>query len=430
MERKLIQDLLKWKSSYDRQPLIVNGARQVGKTHLLNHFGQKHYKNTVYFNFETNLTLARVFDEDIRPEKLLPQLRVLSGQSIFEEDTLVIFDEIQSCERALTSLKYFAEEAPAYHISAAGSLLGIAMNRSKYSFPVGKVQTMKLYPMDFEEFLWAMGQNDGVDIIRNCFEEMRECPLHEHFLELFRLFIVLGGMPRVIKEYLEAKDINLISSVQKELVNAYIADMSKYAGPAETIRIMAAYNSIPAQLAKENRKFQYKTIKSNARAYQYEPAVEWLRAAGLIVKVEKINNSLLPLSANSLPDFFKIYMGDNGLLCSKYGLTNTRVVVQPFQIEGVKGAVAENHVAVSLLANGYQPYYWESDGKAEVDFVIQDKQGNIIPLEVKSSEHVKAKSLAQYIKRYSPEKAYRVSTKNFGKEGSLFSLPLYSCFCI
>jgi len=430
MERKVNIFLKSWKDSRSRLPLILQGARQVGKTFSLLQFGKANYQNVAYFNFENNPELNRVFAKDISPDQLLPQLMLISNQTIFEENTLIIFDEIQACERALTSLKYFAELGPGYHVTAAGSLLGIAVNRAQYSFPVGKVHIENLYPMDFEEFLWAMGNKQGVDIIVDCFGKMAECNLHMHFMELFKLHLALGGMPQAVNEYVKNKDLDYIVSIQKNILNSYVADMAKYASPMETVKIMAAFNSLPSQLSKQNHKFQYNLIKSGARANAYEGPLDWLKASGIIQKIDKCSSPVLPLAAQSTPDFFKVFMTDTGLLCSKLGLNSQSLLLQPMQLDGIKGALAENYIASALKVNGYTPYYWESEGKAEVDFIIQDKHGDIIPVEVKSSENVRAKSLTLYIQKYKPKKAYKVSAKNFGKENDLFSIPLYAGFCI
>ena len=430
MERKISTTLINWKNSTNRLPLILQGARQVGKTFTLLNFGKSNYHNIAYFNFENNPDLHTLFLGDISPERLIPRLALLSNQPIIEEKTLIIFDEIQACERALTSLKYFAEDAPLFHIAAAGSLLGVAVNRNQFSFPVGKVDIKHLYPMDFEEFLWAFDKKEAVKIIRECFHNKSECHLHNLFLDLFKLYIGLGGMPQVVNEYTKNQDFNFVIPLQKNILDSYVADMAKYANPMETVKIMAAYNSIPLQLAKENRKFQYKLIKSGARANMYESPIDWLKSSGLIFKVEKCNNPKLPLIAHSVPDFFKIYMSDTGLLCSKFGLNSGNLLLQPMELNGIKGALAENYIATSLQINGYTPYYWESDGKAEVDFVIQDKNGDIIPIEVKSSENTRSKSLGIYIQTYKPIKAYKVSTKNFGEENNLISIPLYAAFCL
>jgi predicted AAA+ superfamily ATPase len=393
-------------------------------------FGKSNFQNVVYLNFENNTELNEIFAGDISPKMLLPKLQLITSQSIFEEKTLLIFDEVQTCERALTSLKYFAEQAPKYAVAAAGSLLGVAINREQYSFPVGKVQIEYMFPLDFEEFLWAMNKKEAATIIKDCFDNRKECSLHAHFMELFRLYISLGGMPQVVNEYLKNKDFNFVISLQKNILDSYIADMAKYATPMETVKIMATYNSIPSQLAKENRKFQYKLIKSGGRASNYEAPLDWLKSSGLIVKVHKCYPPQVPLIAFASPDFFKVYLSDTGLLCSKLGLNNQSLFIQPFDLIGIKGAIAENYVATALKTNGYEPYYWESEGKAEVDFIIQNKQGQIIPIEVKSSENVKAKSLSRFLKLYQPEFGFKVSAKNFGFEGNVYSIPLYAVFCV
>jgi predicted AAA+ superfamily ATPase len=430
VERKIVERLIMWKKSSNRMPLILHGARQVGKTYTALSFGKSHYKNTVYFNFEDSTEIANVFDRDLNPERIIKELSIKSGQTIFKEDTLVFFDEIQACERALTSLKYFCENAPEYHIIAAGSLLGVAVNREKHSFPVGKVDMLTLYPLDFEEFLYALDKADLAELIRNHFFTNEELSLHETALELFRTYLVTGGMPRAVLEYVEKRDFNFVVAAQKNINDAYIADMAKYATPMETTKIMAAFNSVPAQLAKDNRKFQYKVIKSGARAYDYETPLDWLRASGVIIKCIKVHEGKLPLTAYADAASFKVYMTDTGLLCSKFGIPPNAVLVDMPSFHGFKGALAENYVCSALMTNGYTPYYWESQGKAEVDFIIQDSDGYILPLEVKSSDNVKAKSLIQYTSRYKPPYSIRVSTKNFGYNNGIKSVPLYGMFCI
>ncbi|MDF2986438.1 MAG: hypothetical protein K0R50_1948 [Eubacterium sp.] len=430
MERKIVDKLMKWKDSSSRMPLIIHGARQVGKTYTALTFGKKYYKNTVYFNLEDSLELVNIFERDLNPERIIKELSAKSGQTIFKGDTLIIFDEIQSCERALTSLKYFCENAPEYHIIAAGSLLGVAINREKYSFPVGKVNMVTLYPLDFEEFLWALNKNQMAELVRNSFESNEPLSIHETMMDLYKIYVLTGGMPQAVLEYLRQQDFNFVLAAQKNLNDAYIADMAKYATPNETTKIMAAFSSIPAQLAKDNRKFQYKVIKSGARAYEYETPLDWLRASGVIIKCNKISEGKLPLSAYVDNASFKVYMTDVGLLCSKFGIPPNAVLVDTKSFDGFKGALAENYVAAALIENGYTPYYWESQGSAEVDFVIQDREGSIIPIEVKASDNVRSKSLNQYMVKYKPSYSIRISSKNFGFENNIKSVPLYAVFCI
>jgi len=411
-------------------PLIVSGARQVGKTFTILSFGKAHYRNVAYFNFESNSELQEIFERDLSPSRILRELSAKSGQSLIEGETLIFFDEIQACERALTSLKYFCEDAPLFHIIAAGSLLGVVVNRTRFSFPVGKVDRLNLFPLDFEEFLWALNLKQGSDLIREHFVKNEKFSIHQTYLDHYKTYLFVGGMPQVVNEYISQKDFDFVLALQKNINDAYVADMAKYATSAETTRIMGAYNSVPAQLAKENRKFQYKLIKSGARAYDFETPLDWLQAAGVIQKCIKINEGKLPLSAFALPESFKVYLTDSGLLCSKYGIAPNFLLSESLGFENIKGALAENHVMISLVINGYIPYYWESQGKAELDFVIQRKNGDILPIEVKSSENVRSKSLIQFITKYNPPYSIRVSTKNFGFENGIKSVPLYATFCI
>lgn len=430
MERKIVKDLDKWKHSENRKPLIVYGARQVGKTHLALTFGREKYKNTAYFNMEDSRELAAIFDRDLNPERIVAELAVKSGQTIFQEDTLIIFDEIQACERALTSLKYFCEQAPGYHIITAGSLLGIAVNREKYSFPVGKVDMLQLYPLDFEEFLWATGNTDLGSLIRIATEENKTLSLHESAMDLYRSYLVVGGMPEAVLQYVKTSDYNFVLATQKSLNAAYIADMAKYATPRETTRIMAAWASVPGQLAKENRKFQYARIKSGARACEYEMSINWLKAAGVINQCVKVTAGLTPLSAYADSNFFKLYMMDTGLLCSKFDLPAAAVISSPPSYSGFKGALAENYVMQALIAANFTPYYWESAGKAEVDFVLQNRDGSVIPIETKAAENVRSKSLNLFMEKYDPPYALRISGKNFSFENKIRSVPLYAVYCL
>ena len=430
MERKIVDKLIKWKNSSNRMPLVIYGARQVGKTYTALSFGKKYYKNTVYLNLEDSTEVSNIFERDLDPERIIKELAAKSAQTILKGDTLIIFDEIQACERALTSLKYFCENAPQYHIIAAGSLLGVAINREKYSFPVGKVNMITLYPLDFEEYLWALDKEQIVELIRDSFDNNKPLSIHETAMDLYKSYIITGGMPQAVLEYLREKDYNFVIAAQKNINDAYIADMAKYATPNETTKIMAAFNSVPAQLAKDNRKFQYKVIKSGARAYEYETPLDWLKASGVIIKCNKVNEGNLPLSTFSDNASFKVYMTDNGLLCSKFSIPPNAILVDMPAFEGFKGALAENYVAAALVVNGYTPYYWESNGNAEVDFVIQDRDGNIIPIEVKAADNVRSKSLNQFVAKYKPKYSIRVSGKNFGFENGIKSVPLYAVFCI
>ena len=430
MERKMSNVLLNWKNDKEKTPLIVYGARQVGKTYTILSFGKQNYKSVIYINFEDNNEIAKIFEQDLKIERIIKELSVALGVTILEEETLIFFDEIQACERALTSLKYFAESNTNYHVIAAGSLLGIAINRKKYSFPVGKVKMVTLYPLDFEEFLWALDQKDLSQMIRKAFSEDKELTVHNLATEYYRLYLAIGGMPRAILEYKEKKDMDYVTAILKDINNSYIADMAKYATSSETTKIMAVYNIISAQLAKENKKFQYKLIKSGSRAYEYENAINWLNSSGIINQCIKVKEGNLPLSAFIEPESFKIYMSDTGLLCNKFGIPTNIIIVENDNLNNFKGALTENYVCSSLVKCGFKPYYWESNGKAEVDFIIQNKNGEIIPIEVKSSIHTRSKSLNVFKSLYTIPYSIRISTKNFGFENNIKCIPLYSVFCL
>lgn len=429
MERKVETYFSSWKKSPGRMPLMVVGARQVGKTYSIISFGNKNYSNVAYFNFESNTELQHIFQRDLNPARIVQELSILAGKTIAPKSTLIFFDEIQACEQALTSLKYFNEDASEFHVIAAGSLLGVAVNRNEYSYPVGKVEKINMYPLDFEEFLWALGQKDGCRLISEHFENNLEFSLHSKFLDYYYHYLAIGGMPQVVKEYIEKEDFNFVVALQKNINDAYVADMAKYASADETSKILASFNTIPAQLAKENRKFQYKLIKTGARAYQFESALDWLQASGVAHKCVKVNEGNFPLQMYSEPAAFKIYLSDNGLLCSKFGIAPHFLISGNRIVDNIKGALTENFVMNSLVANHFQPYYWESQGKAEVDFVVQMNNGDIIPLEVKSSDNVRSKSLRQFIIKYKPSYSVRISTKNFGFENEIKSIPLYALHC-
>ena len=430
MKRKIVDELILWKNSPRRKPLILSGARQVGKTYSALSFGKEYYKNTVYVSLEDSRDVQLIFERDLKPKRIIRELSAQLGQSIFPEDTLIIFDEVQACERALTSLKYFCEDAPEYHIIAAGSLLGVAMNREKYSFPVGKVDMLTLYPLDFEEFLLANANASLVELIKESFADFSPLSLHDTAMDLYKTYLVVGGMPGAVLDYLQTRDFNFVLAAQKTINDAYIADMAKYASPQETTKIMAAWASIPAQLSKENHKFQYKVIKSGARAYEYETPLDWLKFAGIITKCVRVSAGKMPLTAYADNDSFKVYMMDTGLLCSKFGISANIVLSDSHILDGFKGALAENYICQCLISNGFTPFYWSSPGKAELDFVFQDSLGNIVPLEGKSADNVKSKSLKQFVSLYSPDYSVRVSAKNFGYENGIKSIPLYALFCL
>lgn len=430
MRRKIEQKLIEWKNKGSaRMPLLLNGARQVGKTYILREFGTKEFKNVVYINLETNLTVASYFSDNIAPEKIIRYLEASANEKIIPGETLIILDEIQSCERALTALKYFCEETPEYHIAAAGSLLGVAINRQHYSFPVGKVETLTLYPLDFEEFLWAREKEFLCDEIRQAYETMEPLPdaLHQEATELYREYLLIGGMPACINAFLRTGSFLDVPLVQNEILDNYIADMAKYASNTDSVKIRACYNSIPAQLAKENKKFQYKVVQRGGSAALFGASLEWLSLAGIVLKCQRISQATEPIAVYADLSAFKIYMGDVGLLAMKSGISQQTVLSG--EGNAFMGALTENYVAQQLAAKDYNLYYWESNSIAELDFVLQ-KENQIVGVEVKKGENVRSRSLSVFVNSYHPAYSIRFSLKNFGEKDTLKSIPLYAAFCV
>ncbi len=389
------------------------------------------YENVAYFNFETNPKLNETFAEDISPEYLIPILSHIAGQTIVREKTLIVFDEIQLCERALTSLKYFCEDAPGYHIIVAGSLLGIAVNRDKFSFPVGKVDMKTMYPMDMEEFLLALGEDALVDQIRTCFDTDTPMPsaLHDAAMNRYHQYLVTGGMPECVLQFAETQDYILVRHTQDTILSSYLNDMSKYNNLNEIKKTRLVYDNITVQLSKKNTRFQYKLIKKGGRASEFENAIEWLCLSGIVSQIYKVEQIKKPLENYRNIDAFKIYVSDLGLLCAKKDLVANDVLYMVDELNDFKGGMAENYVHAQLMANGYRMYYWESARGAEVDFVIQ-RDGQLIPIEVKSADNTKAKSLRVYMETYHPAYAIKLSAKNFGFEDQKKTVPLYAAFCI
>lgn len=432
MYRKIFKYLKEWKESPYRKPLILQGARQVGKTHSVLTFGKQEYENVAYFNFETDTRLKETFEENINPDFLIPILSRLSNQTIIKEKTLIFFDEIQLCERALTSLKYFCEQAPEYHIIVAGSLLGIAVNRQQFSFPVGKVDMKTLYPMDMEEFLMAMGENELIAAIKKSFEESTPMPsvLHDIAMEYYRKYLVIGGMPECVSKFKETGNYTLIRHTQDMILLSYLNDMSKYNVTNEIKKTSLVYDNITVQLSKENTKFQYKLVKSGGRASEFENAIEWLTLSGITSKIYGLEDIQKPLENYKNIDSFKIYISDIGLLCAKKEIVPEDILYLSKELNDFKGGMTENYVNIHLNINGYTQYYWKDNrGTMEVDFIIM-REGKIIPIEVKSAENTRARSLNNYIKKYNPEYAIKVSAKNFGFENGIKNIPLYAAFCI
>ena len=431
MYRKIMDYLKEWKHSEHRKPLILQGTRQVGKTYSILEFGRTCYENVAYFNFETNPKLNETFAENISPDYLIPILSHIAGQTIIREKTLIVFDEVQLCERALTSLKYFCEDAPEYHIIVAGSLLGVAVNRTRFSFPVGKVDMKTLYPMDMEEFMLAMGEEQLVELIKKCFQTDTPMPaaLHDAAMQLYRQYLVVGGMPECVMQFIQTKDYILVRNTQNTILASYLNDMSKYNNLSEIKKTRLAYDNITVQLSKKNTRFQYKLIKKGGRASEFENAIEWLCLSGIVSQVYKVEQIKKPLENYRDIDAFKIYVSDLGLLCAKKELMANDILYMVKELDDFKGGMTENYVNVQLSINGYHMYYWKSARGAEIDFVIQ-REGKLIPIEVKSADNTRAKSLKVYMDTYEPDYAIKLSAKNFSFEDRKKIVPLYAAFCI
>lgn len=431
MERLLISQLLKWKESHSRKPLVLEGARQVGKTWLLKEFGRKYFKDVCYINFEQNDVLGEVFAGDLSPQRIIEQLSIYNGKLIEPEQTLIIFDEVQEMPRALTSLKYFCEEAPEYVICCAGSLLGIALHEGT-SFPVGKTDFLHLYPLSFKEFLIANEEKMLVDYID---KGNRNLGAFENRLtDYLKKYMIIGGMPAVVMEWLDSKDFNKVNRIQQELIAAYQKDFSKHAPNAMVEKIRYIWNSIPSQLAKENKKFVYGLVREGARAREYEDAIMWLCDAGEIIRTHNVSKPDIPISAYADLKSFKVFLLDVGLLRAM-SRVSPKVILEGSRIfEEFKGALTEQYVCQEL--QNYSDvletnYYWSSSATAKVDFLVSDGW-DVYPLEVKAGVTMNAKSLKLYREKYSPKWALRTSLLAYEKNeaSKTINIPLYMLFAL
>ena len=423
MQRNIFNSLLEWKNSKYRKPLILKGARQVGKTYILKEFGKKEYENIAYLNFDHDENLYNLFEDTKDPKRILEQLVFITGKAIKPEKTLIIFDEIQECPNALNSLKYFQEEANEYHIVCAGSLLGIRLSNT--SFPVGKVDFLNMYPMTFSEFLIA-------DNCANLVEYMKSISKIENIPEIFfnqleeklKAYFIIGGMPEAVNAWVNEKNIELVDKIQKNILLAYESDFSKHTKDSEANKISLIWNSIPSQLAKENKKFLYQTIKQGARAREYEDALNWLNDANLIYKVYNITKPALPLKAYNDLSSFKIYMNDIGLL-RKMSNLNSKIIIEGDRLfKEFKGAFTENYVLNTLNAIFNEvPNYFTFD-RNEIDFIIQ-YQNEIIPIEVKSDKNINNISLTRYNEKIDNKVGIRFSMRNLKKDGKIINIPLF-----
>jgi predicted AAA+ superfamily ATPase len=424
MKRAVMNRLLAWKSQSKRKPLILMGARQVGKTFVLKRFGEQEYANTVYVNFEDNPRLCKLFDASLDPKMVLKALTIEMNTEVIAGQTLLVFDEIQECPNALNSLKYFCESAPEQHIVAAGSLLGVKLAHVK-GFPVGKVQFLSLYPLSFLEFLEAIKEVR----LKEFLEERKKIEplplnLHEKLLMYFKEYLFVGGMPEAVAEYIDSQNVSKVREIQTAILNAYSLDFAKHAPKEHIMKINQVWSSIPSQLAKENKKFIYSAVKEGGRAKEFEGALQWLIEAGLIYKVSLISVPKIPLSAYADLNAFKVYLVDVGLLGAMSNLSAKTILHENELFQEFRGAIAENYVAQELVHSQYPLFYWTSEGKAEVDFILE-QDDLIYPLEVKSGNFSKKKSLRVYGDTYHPEMLIRSSPMNLRKDGDVLNCPLY-----
>ena len=425
MYRIAIEKLYKWKNNKRRKPLIIEGARQVGKTWLMKEFGKQAYADTVYINFDSNSRMADLFSADLDTDRLIMGLELYAGRKINPENTLLIFDEVQEVPRALASLKYFYENAPQYHIVCAGSLLGIALHQGT-SFPVGKVDFLKLYPLSFSEFLMATGNERFAELLKNQDYEMITS-FKQTYIDALKHYYFVGGMPEAVQSFAESKDFNEVRAIQKRILAAYEQDFSKHAPNEIVPKIRMLWNSIPSQLARENKKFIYGLVREGGRAREYETAIMWLSDCGLVHKVSRVNAAGIPLKAYEDLKAFKLFIVDVGLLGCMTGLRQrTLLDGDDFFVE-FKGALTEQYVCQQLKTiEDLGVYYYTNDrGSCEIDFVV-DTGEQIVPIEVKAETNLRAKSLKTYRERFEPELSVRTSMADYKKEDWLLNLPLYA----
>ena len=423
MYRKIMEKLIEWKNDKDRKPLILRGARQVGKTYIIKQFGEENYEGVAYFNFDHDTELYNMFENTKDPLRILEQLSFVYGKAIIPGKTLIVFDEIQECPNALNSLKYFEEEAKEYHIISAGSLLGIRLSHT--SFPVGKVNFLDMYPMTFTEFLEADGCKNLVDYM-NSIKSIEKIPdiFFDKLSEKLKAYFIIGGMPEVVNSWVTNKDMEKVNKIQDDILKSYESDFSKHTSNIEANRISIIWNSIPSQISKENKKFLYQVAKDGARAREYEGAVNWLKDANVVNKIYNVTKPSMPLISYNDLSSFKMYLNDVGLLRRKTDLDSKVVVEGNKLFQEFKGALTENYVLQTLITIGLNPYYYTFDNRYEIDFIIQYKN-EIIPIEVKSGESINNTSLKVYNEINKPKVRIRFSMKNLNKDDNLINIPLF-----
>lgn len=432
MKRKIYQDLLKWKNTESKIPLMVVGARQIGKTYIIDEFCKKEFKKYIYINLLETPEIVSIFSRDINVMEKFKRMEIFLDTKIDIENTVIFFDEVQESEDIISSLKFFCESEEKFKIICAGSLLGVKINRFKKSFPVGKVRILNMASMDFEEFLMANENFMLIDEIYNSYNKMIPIDnvLHNKLIELYKMYLCVGGMPEAVKDIINKK-MNILEfnkNIASDIIISYLNDMNKYVvSNAESIKIEAIYKSIPTQLSNPSNKFQYSKLNKNARSRDYIEPLNWLISSSMIYKSNLIKNIQIPLKGFIDENCFKLYLSDVGLLTSLLGVKYNDIILDNLEI--YKGIITENYVATQFVSNKNDLYYWSSSNKAEIDFLLYNDDG-IIPVEVKANKNIKSKSLNIYIEKFKPKYSIRISNKNFGFENGIKSVPLYATFCI
>ena len=432
MKRKIYKDLLNWKENSIDIPLMIIGARQIGKTYIIKEFCKNEFENYIYINLLDNPQIVDLFEQSIPTEEKFTKMQWILNKNIDLEKTIIFFDEIQLSEKIISNLKYFCESDKPFKIICAGSLLGVKINRFHSSFPVGKVKMEYMYPMDFEEFLMATSSQGLIDEIYRCYNEVIPMTnaLHDKLLNLYRLYLCVGGMPQAVQKIVDVNQniFDFDKTIVKNIIESYLNDMNQYIlNNTEKSRIEAIYKSIPSQLGNVSNKFQYTKINSNARSRDYETALQWLISSTMIYKCNLLKTIQIPPKAYADEEYFKLYISDVGLLTSLLEIQYNDILLDNNFL--YKGNIAENYVAEQLVRNGVSLYYWKSNSDAEIDFILYNEDG-LIPIEVKASDNITSKSLNSYIKKYNPKYSIRISAKNFGFENNIKSIPLYAAFLI
>ena len=432
MKRKIYKDLLNWKENSIDIPLMIIGARQIGKTYIIKEFCKNEFENYIYINLLDNPQIVDLFEQSIPTEEKFTKMQWILNKNIDLEKTIIFFDEIQLSEKLISNLKYFCESDKPFKIICAGSLLGVKINRFHSSFPVGKVKMEYMYPMDFEEFLMATSSQGLIDEIYRCYNEVIPMTnaLHDKLLNLYRLYLCVGGMPQAVQKIVDVNQniFDFDKTIVKNIIESYLNDMNQYIlNNTEKSRIEAIYKSIPSQLGNVSNKFQYTKINSNARSRDYETALQWLISSTMIYKCNLLKAIQIPPKAYADEEYFKLYISDVGLLTSLLEIQYNDILLDNNFL--YKENIAENYVAEQLVRNGVSLYYWKSNSDAEIDFILYNEDG-LIPIEVKASDNITSKSLNSYIKKYNPKYSIRISAKNFGFENNIKSIPLYAAFLI